>query len=355
MGHMRALLLAVLSFVAPNATQPPPDTGAREAASRAAIAALTAHQSRGYWLTTYTSDTRFEQPAPELNTFTNALLVDLLDPVAEEPGVAALTAKARAFLSSQIEEDGLVRYHGRPGAFANLGFWTCHITQDPDDTALAWRIAPLDDTRLRTKALATMTEYRAPNGLYRTWLAPQSQYQCINPGSDPNPTDIGIQLNIHVLLAGVDPPAATALCDAMQREVGKDENWVYYSTKAPLLPLLRLVDVRAAGCALDIAPQRLRTDVAAQAPWIEVGNLVTRFEGAEARLRDRKRAAELLAALSAEDFAAVKREPPLLYHNDFSASVKRFYWSEDVGYALWLRLHRALASAAPAARETASR
>jgi hypothetical protein len=33
--------------------------------------------------------------------------------------------------------------------------------------------------------------------------------------------------------------------------------------------------------------------------------------------------------------------PPLLYHNDLSASVKRFYWSEDVGYALWLRLYEA--------------
>lgn len=35
----------------------------------------------------------------------------------------------------------------------------------------------------------------------------------------------------------------------------------------------------------------------------------------------------------------MKLNPPLLYHNDLTASVRRFYWSEDVGYALWLRLY----------------
>lgn len=35
----------------------------------------------------------------------------------------------------------------------------------------------------------------------------------------------------------------------------------------------------------------------------------------------------------------LERTPPLLYHNDVSASTPRFYWSGDVGYALWLRLY----------------
>jgi hypothetical protein len=29
----------------------------------------------------------------------------------------------------------------------------------------------------------------------------------------------------------------------------------------------------------------------------------------------------------------------MLYHNDLTASTSRFYWSEDFGYALWLRLY----------------
>jgi hypothetical protein len=34
----------------------------------------------------------------------------------------------------------------------------------------------------------------------------------------------------------------------------------------------------------------------------------------------------------------------LLYQNDLTASVPRFYWSLDAGYALWLRLYEAVAS-----------
>jgi hypothetical protein len=40
-----------------------------------------------------------------------------------------------------------------------------------------------------------------------------------------------------------------------------------------------------------------------------------------------------------DDFAFVREFPPLMYHNDLTASVRRFYWSEDFGYALWLRLY----------------
>lgn len=31
----------------------------------------------------------------------------------------------------------------------------------------------------------------------------------------------------------------------------------------------------------------------------------------------------------------------MLYHNDLTATVKRYYWSEDFGYALRLRLYAA--------------
>ena len=49
----------------------------------------------------------------------------------------------------------------------------------------------------------------------------------------------------------------------------------------------------------------------------------------------------LLARIGSDDFAQLRRSPPLLYHNDLSATVSRFYWSEDFGYALWLRLYEA--------------
>jgi len=48
---------------------------------------------------------------------------------------------------------------------------------------------------------------------------------------------------------------------------------------------------------------------------------------------------QLLARIGSDDFAQLRRSPPLLYHNDLSATVSRFYWSEDFAYALWLRLY----------------
>jgi hypothetical protein len=65
------------------------------------------------------------------------------------------------------------------------------------------------------------------------------------------------------------------------------------------------------------------------------------------------KAADLLHQLAANEFSLIKSTPPLLYHNDFTAHVKRFYWSEDVGYALWLRLYFESERAWPKPREPA--
>ena len=48
----------------------------------------------------------------------------------------------------------------------------------------------------------------------------------------------------------------------------------------------------------------------------------------------------VLRELARDDFALLRMNPPLLYHNDLTATVSRFYWSEDIGYALWLKLHQ---------------
>ena len=310
------------------------------ASARAAAKSLAEHQQApGYWLTAFTGEARLEQPHPELNTFTNVVLIDLLDPVAKQAGVTALLERARAFLGAQIEADGLVRYHGRADAVTRGPVWRCVITPDADDTALVWRVAPGANRELRSKALATLGEFRAANGLYRTWLAPQARYQCIDPGRDPNPTDIGIQMNVLLLLAEADRPAAQALCAALAGQAANDSHWVYYGTKAPLLPLLRLPDLHKAGCPLQLPPSRLQAAVPEQEVWVEAAHLLGRFEGGQATPQDRSRAEDLLGRLAADGFSRARSTPPLLYHNDFTAQVRRFYWSEDVGYALWLRLY----------------
>jgi hypothetical protein len=332
-------VVLALSAAYPSADARAANPELAEAARDATAALAERQQAPGYWLTDFTGEARFEKPSREMNTFTNAILVDLLDPLAKDGGVDGLLRRTRAFLANQIEADGLVRYHGRPDAPAIIGKLGCVITPDADDTALVWRIAPDANRELRSKALAKLGEFLAGNGLYKTWLAPRDRYRCIDPGRDPNPTDLAIQMHVLLWLAQVDRPAARALCDALSRESSNDDVWVYYGRMAPLIPLLRLPDLHKAGCPLRLPEARLETAVPEQKVWLEVARLQGRMERGEAAPAEHSRAADLLHQLSSGGFARVRSTPPLLYHNDFSASVRRFYWSEDVGYALWLRLY----------------
>lgn len=298
--------------------------------ARAASRIAEHQQADGYWLTAFTSETRFHDPHPEMNTYMTALLVDLLDPIAQSSGLNASLQRARQHLTRQIEANGLVRYHGLPNA-PGIGTLGCVITPDTDDTALAWRIAPAPDRARLASALATIDRYRTGHGLYRTWLAQRADYQCLDPGSDPDPTDIAIQMHLLLLLAEVRPAASRALCTAIRAAVDEDEVWVYYR-RAPIVPILRLVDLHRAGCDIDLPESRVQAAVPGQRIWVTAARLL-------AQSPDAPQMRATLLALAKDDFALLRSEPPLLYHNDLTASVSRYYWSEDVGYALWLRLY----------------
>lgn len=293
-------------------------------------------QAPGYWLTTYTSGTRFHEPRPEMNTFLTALLVDLLNPVATS-GVEESLQRARRHLTSQIESGGLVRYHGLPDG-PGIGTLGCAITPDTDNTALVWKLAPAADRARLTAALATIDRYRTREGLYRTWLAPREAFQCLDPGSDPNPADIAIQMHLLLLLAEVRPPAGEALCAALRPVAGEDRVWIYYR-KSPLIPILRLTDLRRAGCALELPESRIRTDIPDQQIWVSVVHLLENGANPKGSIPDAALIRAVLRELARDDFALIRMNPPLLYHNDLSATVSRYYWSEDFGYALWLRLY----------------
>ena len=269
-----------------------------------------------------------------MNTYVTSLLVDLLDPVAGDVGDSV--ERARRHLAAQIEANGLVRYHGLPNA-PTIGSLGCVITADTDDTALVWRIAPGNDRKRLTAALATIRKYRTPDGLYRSWLAPRNAYQCLDPGKDSNPADAIIQIHLLQLLLEAEPPAGHALCEALQRHIGDDNLWVYYRL-APVVPILRTRDLEKIGCPLPMPASRLQTQVAGQQLRVRAARLLS---GVSQPRVSRADAAELLAVLrelADRDFASVRNTPPLLYHNDLTATVPRYYWSEDVGYALWLRL-----------------
>ncbi len=305
--------------------------------ARTAVAVLEGRQQGpGYWLTSYSEKAAFQDPGLELNTFLNAVLIDVLDPVAKAAGLDDSLARARHYLADQIEADGLVRYHGRPDA-PTIGTLGCAITPDADDTALVWRVAPGPHPQLLPSALAMLDRFRTPDGLYRTWLASPDQYRCVVPGLDPNPADVGIQMHVLMLLAQADPPAAQALCGALVRAIDEDRIWVYYQI-APLLPILRQTDVQRAGCPLQLPPRRLTTLMPAQEVWLAAGQLLQRMSRADDPPADADVVA-LLRRLALDDFSYLRQTPPLLYHNDLSSPVRRYYWSQEFGYALWLRLY----------------
>jgi hypothetical protein len=311
-----------------------------------ALAALAARRLRedqanpGYWLTNYTSSPRYVAPQKEMNTYLTSILVDLLAPVAHKLGLAGVVARAKGELGAQIESNGLVRYHGLPNA-RTIGTLGCVITPDADDTALVWRIAGpgAGDPRLQ-RMLTTLARYRDGRGLYRTWLAPKNRYQCLNPGRDPDPADIAIQMHVYLMLREFDRPAARALCKAIQRWSGNDDVWVYYA-KTALVPYLRSAELEQLGCPIPPPTARLARPVPGQEWWSAAARLLVQTGASPPGANARQAIRYLLAHLGDDDFALLREAPPLLYHNDLSASVKRFYWSDDAGYALWLRLYEA--------------
>lgn len=311
-----------------------------------ALAVLAARRLRedqagpGYWLTNYTNSPRYVAPQKEMNTYLTSILVDLLAPVAPKLGLADEVARAKRELAAQIESNGLVRYHGVPNA-PTIGTLGCVITPDADDTALVWRIAGpgAGDPRL-PRMLRTLARYRDGRGLYRTWLAPQNRYQCLDPGRDPDPADIGIQMHVYLMLREFDRPAARTLCKAIQRWSGNDDVWVYYA-KAALVPYLRSAELEQLGCPIPLPTARLARPVPGQEWWSEAARLLVQAGASGSGANARQAIRDLLARLGDDDFALLRMAPTLLYNNDLTANVKRFYWSQDAGYALWLALYEA--------------
>jgi hypothetical protein len=264
-------------------------------------------------------------------------MLDIAGPIAAPAQMQDMLAKARSYLASQIEPNGLVRYHGRSDA-PTIGVLGCAITPDSDDTALVWRVAPGESQAKLAIALRTIRQFRTGDGLYRTWLAQRADYQCLDPGADPNPADIGIQMHIYMLLARQDPTAARSLCEALMRRSADSGLWVYYAGAPPMM-ILRLADLHRAGCPLLLPASRLQPAVPSQEVWARAASLLAQLESAPRSTAVNAEAIRLLRELASNGFSALAGNPPLLYHNDMSGTVRRYYWSPDVGYALWLRLY----------------
>jgi hypothetical protein len=343
--EQRVFVVAEQPVTEIDATQPAASASELDAMAARAAALLREHQTAyGAWLTAYTKDMQYETPQQEMNTFLTSMLVDLLAPIGRQSGLVAEVVRARTHLAAQIESDGLVRYHGLPDG-PTIGKLGCVITPDADDTALVWRIAGRSDDPRRQAMLDTLAGYRDARGLYRTWLAPRKDYRCIDPGIDPDPTDVAIQMHVYLMLRQLDPPAAQKLCGALQSSIQDGDIWVYYA-KSALIPYLRAAELSRLGCTLALPTERLALPAPGQEIWSEAARWLVDATASPANVEVQQAARRVLTRLAADDFALVRRVPPLLYHNDPQATVTRFYWSQDFGYALWLRLYEAVGAGA---------
>jgi hypothetical protein len=319
----------------------PPPPSLEALADRAAARVRADQAGPGYWLTTFTDGGQYATAQKEMNTYLTSMLVDLLGPVAAERGLVGSLTRARRHLGAQIESSGLVRYHGLPDG-PTIGTLGCVITPDADDTALAWRISGTSPGDPRARGmLRTLERYRDARGLYRTWLAPQDRYRCLDPGADPDPADLTIQMHVYLMLRELDKPAAGRLCDAMRRVSRDDAVQVYYA-KTALVPYLRSAEIEGLGCPLPLPEARLARPVPGQEWWSVVVRRIVEAGASRPDAQGRQAIRDVLSALAADDFALLRQSPPLLYHNDLSATVDRYYWSEDAGYAMWLRLYAAV-------------
>src|SRR5437879_12401357 len=79
-------------------------------------------------------------------------------------------------------------------------------------------------------------------------------------------------MHLLLLLCEVRPQSGRALCEALRPVIDDDRLWVYYR-RTPLIPILRLTDLRRAGCELELPESRMRTDVSGQQIWVSVVRL----------------------------------------------------------------------------------
>jgi hypothetical protein len=193
--------------------------------------------------------------------------------------------------------------------------------------------------------LGELARYRDARGFYLTWLAPQHEFQCIGT-STPNQADIGIQMHVYLLLRDVDPPAAQELCTALQHAFWDESLWLYYA-RSPLVPYLRSAELRLLDCPIPLPTERLARAAPGQEIWHEAARRLVDAMASPQDTNAQQEILDLLARMGSEDFDQLRRSPPLLYHQalgdvDLRADGRRFYWSDDVAYAVWLRLYEAV-------------
>jgi hypothetical protein len=283
----------------------------------------------GYWISFATQSPDFANPDQEVNVWVPAMMIEVLEPVAEEIGLQDTLESARDYLKAQYESTGVVRYYGKGSK----------ILPDSDDTTLLWRIAPRSNNIEEiNNVLDILEQYRSAEGLYRTWLSPGGRPGHPAEGDDPNSVVMGAQPHIYLFLTRYAPAKADSLCRAMAKHISNPRLWPFYG-RAPWYYLLREADLYQAGCSLERPETILNSYLPGQELYMKQIQLMRHLSLNQAPINLRDDTIQILTQIAKNNFEVIKQTPLLLYHANQFSSVSRFYWSEVLVYALWIRLY----------------
>ena len=282
---------------------------------------------------------RFDHPTLEMNTYVTSLMVDLLGakgtPVgwreawSEHGRISPATTKSKP--------TGGVRYHGRPDGPAMTAHGLFFITPEIVVALLGYGASlPVTSVTLhcsgytycvRRTAVETCWGNEADTAV-STWVRTEilltSPFRCIcsccwHKSSRQQPIPYAMRSSARSI--------KTASGFTIARH-----HWFPCCASLTCKQLAVQCSYRWHAC---------RPPCPGQDVWLTAIQMLQRLEIKHEQAPNSAQVLDLLRALSRDDFTAVRLNPPLLYHNDFTASVPRFYWSEDVGYAIWLRLYLA--------------
>jgi hypothetical protein len=286
----------------------------------------------GLYITFITGGRDFVGTVPEKNVFVPALIGEFLSPLTDSPPLHRVRIRLISALKKAIEPDGSVRY------FAYPSFWEpptvpCFYPPDSDDVAVLWNLVGESSGERLLKIFQKVESFHHKEGGYRTWLSEEGR-ECLVEGEDPNPVDMGVQLNLLLWWKKVDPGRATLLLKEISSLFPVEKKWVWYRY-APLIPWIRTLQLQSMGVPVTF-PSFLLNDLPdRQKIYLEVAELS--FSPSPV---DFRKGFKILRDLAKNGFSTIEKDPPLLYHSDPAGIVSRFYWSKEFGYLLWLLLYR---------------
>ena len=332
--HILVTLFLLFATGWPQETQDENDTIDPKSLNKAFIHAVNymraGQQDNGNWITWETLVPFFQDAKQQFDVWNAAVMIDILEPVKTKTGIEELLQRTRAYLHNQIESTGIVRWLG-----AESNFWP-----DWDDTALAWRLAPLEDEKLLQSVMAMLEQHRLEEGLYLTWYNTKPPSKLPTPPTAVLNVDIGVQMHVYLFLAIYAPEKASALCTKMQQFVSDERFWTY-GEFAPAVYPWRVIDLSLQGCDLRMPDTFYASHSKGQHTYLVLSQLLRDLVLGSNPPVLREDVLSSLGHVMHNDFALIEEIPLLMFHTEFHQLPvpAKYFWSRNIAYALWLRLY----------------